>query len=110
MGASPVQAIFHHVLPLAMPGVLTGTIIGTARALGETAPLLMIGMVAFVVDVPKSILDPATALPVQVYLWSDMPEKGFAERTSAAILVLLAFVGLMNLTAVLLRKKFEIRW
>ena len=110
VGASPVQAIFHHVLPLAMPGVLTGTIIGTARALGETAPLLMIGMVAFVVDVPKSILDPATALPVQVYLWSDMPEKGFAERTSAAILVLLAFVGLMNLTAVLLRKKFEIRW
>lgn len=110
VGASPVQAVFHHVLPLAMPGVLTGTIIGTARALGETAPLLMIGMVAFVVDVPKSILDPATALPVQVYLWSDMPEKGFAERTSAAILVLLAFVGLMNLTAVLLRKKFEIRW
>ena len=110
VGASPIQAVFHHVLPLAMPGVLTGTIIGTARALGETAPLLMIGMVAFVVDVPKSIIDPATALPVQVYLWSDMPETGFAERTSAAILVLLSFVGLMNLTAVLLRKKFEIRW
>ena len=110
VGASPIQAVFHHVLPLAMPGVLTGTIIGTARALGETAPLLMIGMVAFVVDVPTSILDPATALPVQVYLWSDMPEKGFAERTSAAILVLLSFVCLMNFTAVLLRKKFEIRW
>jgi phosphate transport system permease protein len=110
VGASPVQAVFHHVLPLAMPGVLTGTIIGTARALGETAPLLMIGMVAFIVDVPGSVLDPATALPVQVYLWSDMPEKGFAERTSATILVLLAFVGLMNLTAVFLRKKFEIRW
>ena len=93
-----------------MPGILTGTIIGTARALGETAPLLMIGMVAFVVDIPTSALDPATALPVQVFLWSDIPERAFAERTSAAILVLLGFVCLMNLTAVLLRKKFEIRW
>ena len=107
VGASPIQAVFHHVLPLAMPGILTGTIIGTARALGETAPLLMIGMVAFVVDLPTTFTDPATALPVQVYLWSDMPETAFAERTSAAILVLLAFVCALNLTAVILRNKFE---
>ena len=93
-----------------MPGVLTGTIIGTARALGETAPLLMIGMVAFVVDLPKGILDPATALPVQVFLWADSPERAFTERTAAAILVLLAFTCLMNLAAVLLRKKYETRW
>ena len=110
VGASPIQAVFHHVLPLAMPGILTGTIIGTARALGETAPLLMIGMVAFVVDLPVTFTDPATALPVQVYLWSDMPERAFAERTSAAILVLLAFVGALNLTAVILRNKFETRY
>jgi phosphate transport system permease protein len=110
IGASPVQTVFHHVLPLAMPGVLTGTIIGTARALGETAPLLMIGMVAFVVDLPTSALDPATALPVQVFLWADMPERAFAERTAAAILVLLAFTCLTNLAAVLLRRKYEIRW
>ncbi|MBC8339814.1 MAG: phosphate ABC transporter permease PstA [Alphaproteobacteria bacterium] len=110
VGASPLQAVFHHVLPLAMPGVLTGTIIGTARALGETAPLLMIGMVAFVVDLPETILSPATALPVQVFLWADSPERGFEERTAAAILILLAFTILMNLTAVLLRKKYEIRW
>ena len=110
VGASPIQAVFHHVLPLAMPGMLTGTIIGTARALGETAPLLMIGMVAFVVDLPTTFTDPATALPVQVFLWSDMPETAFAERTSAAILVLLAFVGTLNLTAVILRNKFETRY
>ena len=110
IGASPVQTVFHHVLPLAMPGVLTGTIIGTARALGETAPLLMIGMVAFVADLPGSVLDPATALPVQIFLWADIPERAFGERTAAAILVLLLFTCLMNLTAVLLRKKFEIRW
>ncbi|MDA1088784.1 MAG: phosphate ABC transporter permease PstA [Proteobacteria bacterium] len=110
VGASPLQAVFHHVLPLAMPGVLTGTIIGTARALGETAPLLMIGMVAFVVDLPETILSPATALPVQVFLWADSPERGFEERTIAAILILLLFTCLMNLTAVLLRKKYEIRW
>jgi phosphate transport system permease protein len=110
LGASPLQTVFHHVLPLAMPGVLTGTIIGTARALGETAPLLMIGMVAFVVDLPKGILDPATALPVQVFLWADSPERAFTERTAAAILVLLAFTCLMNLAAVLLRKKYETRW
>jgi phosphate transport system permease protein len=110
IGASPIQTVFHHVLPLSMPGILTGTIIGTARALGETAPLLMIGMVAFVVDVPSSVLDPATALPVQIFLWADIPERAFSERTAAAILTLLLFTCLMNLTAVILRKKYEIRW
>jgi phosphate transport system permease protein len=110
LGASPVQAVFHHVLPLAMPGILTGTIIGTAGALGETAPLLMIGMVAFIVDVPTSVVDPSTVLPVQIFLWSDIPEKAFVERTSAAILVLLSFVCLLNLFAVYLRKRFETRW
>ena len=110
MGASPLQAIGHHVLPLAMPGILTGTIIGMARALGETAPLLMIGMVAFIVDIPRSFTDPATVLPVQVFLWADAPERAFVEKTSAAILVLLAFLIVMNLAAVILRKKFERRW
>ena len=110
IGASRVQTVFHHVLPLAMPGMLTGAIIGMARALGETAPLLMIGMVAFIVDPPKSLLDPATALPVQIYLWADSPERGFVERTSAAILVLLVFLGIMNLAAILLRKRLERRW
>jgi phosphate transport system permease protein len=110
IGASRVQAVFHHVLPLAMPGVLTGTIIGTARALGETAPLLMVGMVAFIVDIPDSIMAPATALPVQVFLWADQPERSFEERTAAAILVLLVFTCLMNIAAVLLRRKFETRW
>jgi phosphate transport system permease protein len=110
IGASKVQSVFHHVLPLAMPGVLTGTIIGMARAIGETAPLLMIGMVAFIVDVPKGILDPATALPVQVFLWADSPERAFEERTAATIIVLLAFLMAMNLVAVILRRKFETRW
>lgn len=110
LGASRMQVIFHHVLPLAMPGMLTGAIIGMARALGETAPLLMIGMVAFIVDVPGSVTDPATALPVQIYLWADSPERAFAERASAAIIVLLVFLMVMNLTAVLLRKRFERRW
>ena len=110
VGASKMQTIFHHVMPLALPGMLTGTIIGMARALGESAPLLMIGMVAFIVDVPESPLDPATALPVQVYLWADSPERAFVERTSAAILVLLAFLLVMNATAILLRKRFERRW
>ena len=110
LGASPVQVVLHHVLPLAMPGMLTGTIVGMAQALGETAPLLMIGMVAFVVDIPRGILDPATALPVQIFLWADAPERAFGERTAAAILVLLAFLILMNLTAVILRKRFEQRW
>jgi phosphate transport system permease protein len=110
VGASKMQMVFHHVLPLAMPGMLTGTIIGMARALGESAPLLMIGMVAFIVDVPDSPLDPATALPVQVFLWADSPERAFVERTSAAILVLLAFLLLMNGAAILLRKRFERRY
>ena len=110
VGASKMQMILHHVMPLALPGMLTGTIIGMARALGESAPLLMIGMVAFIVDVPESPLDPATALPVQVYLWADSPERAFVERTSAAILVLLAFLLVMNASAILLRKRFERRW
>jgi phosphate transport system permease protein len=110
MGASKLQMVAHHVLPLAMPGMLTGTIIGMARALGESAPLLMIGMVAFIVDIPKGVTDAATALPVQVYLWSDSPERGFVEKTSGAIIVLLAFLVVMNTTAVILRKRFERRW
>ena len=110
IGASPLQVVFHHVLPLAMPGILTGTIIGLAQALGETAPLLMIGMVAFIVDIPTSVMDQATALPVQVFLWADSPERAFTEKTSAAIMVLLAFLIVMNALAVLLRKRFERRW
>ncbi|MCG8018206.1 MAG: phosphate ABC transporter permease PstA [Candidatus Thiodiazotropha sp. 'RUGA'] len=110
IGASPMQTITHHVLPLALPGMLTGTIIGMAQALGETAPLLMIGMVAFIVDVPGSVMDPSAVLPVQIYLWADSPERAFVERTSAAIMVLLAFLISMNLLAVWLRKKFERRW
>lgn len=110
IGASKMQAITHHILPLAMPGMMTGTIIGMAQALGETAPLLMIGMVAFIVDVPGSLTDPATVLPVQIYLWADSPERAFTERTSAAIMVLLAFLISMNAIAVFLRRKFERRW
>ena len=110
VGASPLQVALQHVLPLAMPGVLTGTIIGMARALGETAPLLMIGMVAFIVDVPSGVTDPATVLPVQIFLWADAPERAFLAKTSAAILVLLGFLATMNLAAVLLRNRFERRW
>ncbi|ROQ91000.1 phosphate ABC transporter permease PstA [Desulfosoma caldarium] len=110
VGASPMQAVFHHVLPLALPGMLTGTIIGMARALGETAPLLMVGMVAFIVDIPRGFTDPATVLPVQVYLWADSAERAFVEKTSAAIMVLLAFLIAMNATAVYLRNRFERRW
>jgi len=110
VGASKMQTIMHHVLPLAMPGMLTGAIIGMARALGETAPLLMIGMVAFIVDIPAGFTDPATVLPVQVYLWADSPERAFLERTSAATLVLLVFLFAMNGLAVYLRKRFERRW
>jgi len=110
VGASKQQAVFHHVLPLAMPGMLTGTIIGMAQALGETAPLLMIGMVAFVVDIPGGLTDPATVLPVQIYMWADFPEPGFQQKTAAAIMVLLGFLVLMNIVAVVLRKRFERRW
>jgi len=110
IGASPVQVVSHHVLPLALPGIMTGTIIGMARALGETAPLLMIGMVAFIVDIPSAPFDSATALPVQIFLWADSPERGFVEKMSAAIIVLLAFLILMNALAVYLRRRFETRW
>ena len=110
MGASQVQAVAHHILPLALPGILTGSIIGMARALGETAPLLMIGMVAFIVDIPATPMDPATALPVQIYLWSDSPERAFTERMAAAIIVLLGFLVAMNALAVLMRRRFERKW
>jgi phosphate transport system permease protein len=110
VGASHQQAIFHHVLPLAMPGIMTGTIIGMAHALGETAPLLMIGMVAFIVDIPASVTDAATVLPVQIYLWSDLPEVAFQAKTAATIIVLLVFLFVMNSAAILVRKRFERRW
>jgi phosphate transport system permease protein len=110
VGASKQQAIFHHVLPLALPGIMTGSIIGMAHALGETAPLLMIGMVAFIVDVPQAITEAATVMPVQIYLWSDLPEPAFQYKTAAAITVLLMILFLMNGTAIWLRKKFERRW
>lgn len=110
MGASRVQTVAHHVLPLALPGILTGSIIGMAQALGESAPLLMIGMVAFIVDVPSSPFDPATALPIQIYIWADSPERAFTERTAAAIMVLLGFLVLMNALAVIMRKRFENKW
>jgi len=110
IGASPIQVVFHHVLPLALPGIMTGTIIGMARALGETAPLLMIGMRAFIASPPGGVTDPATVLPVQIFLWSDEVSKGFVEKTSAAIIVLLLFLLGMNSIAIYLRNKFEKRW
>ncbi len=110
VGSSKMQTVTNHVLPLALPGILTGTIIGMAQALGETAPLLMIGMVAFIVDIPQGFTDAATVLPVQIYLWSDSPERAFLERTSAAIMVLLTFLIMMNALAIFLRKKFERKW
>ena len=110
IGASKMQVVFHHTLPLAMPGILTGSIIGMAQALGESAPLLMIGMVAFIVDVPGGVLDSATVLPVQIYLWSDSPERAFTALTAATILVLLGFLTAMNAIAIYLRKRFEQRW
>ncbi len=110
VGASPVQVVFHHVLPLALPGILTGTIIGMARALGETAPLLMIGMRAFVATPPGGINDPASVLPMQIFLWSDEIDRGFVEKTSAAIIVLLVFLLAMNGLAIYLRNRFETRW
>jgi phosphate transport system permease protein len=110
IGASHIQAITHHVLPLAMPGILTGTIIGLAHALGETAPLLLIGMNAFITAAPEGIMSPSTTLPTQIYIWFDSPERGFVARTSAAIIVLLGFLVLMNALAVFLRKRFERKW
>lgn len=110
VGASPVQVVFHHVLPLALPGILTGTIIGMARALGETAPLLLIGMRAFIGDVPGGICSPSTVLPMQIFLWSDEVDRGFVEKTSAAIIVLLVVLLSMNAFAIYLRNKFEQRW
>ena len=110
IGASPIQVVFHHVLPLALPGILTGTIIGMARALGETAPLLMIGMRAFIPAAPEGFTDATTALPVQIYLWSDEVNQGFVEKTSAAIIVLLIFLLGMNALAIYLRNRFETRW
>ena len=109
LGASKLQVVVDHLLPQAMPGILTGGIIGLSRALGESAPLLMIGMVAFIVDVPEKVTDPASALPVQIYLWADSPERAFAERTAAAIVVLLAFLLLMNLAAVIMRGRLQNR-
>jgi phosphate transport system permease protein len=110
VGASPVQVVFHHVLPLALPGILTGTIIGMARALGETAPLLLIGMRAFVPAAPSGFSEPSTVLPVQIYLWSDEVNRAFVEKTSAAIIVLLLFLMTMNAVAIYLRNRFETRW
>lgn len=110
LGASKTQTVFGHVLPLALPGILTGTILGLARALGETAPLLLIGMVAFVANYPTTPMDPATALPVQVYMWANEPERAFNERTFGAIIILMGFLAVMNIAAVLLRRKFERRW
>lgn len=110
VGASRMQTVFHHVLPLAMPGIMTGTIIGLVQALGETAPLLMIGLVAFVVDYPATPLEPSTALPVQIYMWATAAERGFVERTAGATIILLGFLIVMNATAVILRRRFEKKW
>jgi len=110
LGASPLQVVWHHTLPLSMPGIMTGTILGMARAIGETAPLLMIGMVAFVADIPSGFTSPATVMPVQIYLWASSPEAGFAEKTAAGILVLLVLLLAMNALAIYLRKRFEVRW
>ncbi len=110
LGATPVQVVWHHVLPLAMPGIMTGTILGLSRAIGETAPLLMIGMVAFVADIPGSFTTSATVMPVQIYLWASSPDAGFVEKTAAGILVLLMLLLMMNALAIYLRKRFEVRW
>ena len=110
MGASEMQVVFQHLLPSALPGIFTGTIIGLARAFGESAPLLLIGMVAFIVDIPSTFTDPATALPVQIYIWADSPERAFVAKTSAATLILIGLLILINLAAVLLRKRYEVKW
>ncbi len=110
LGASKMQTTLHHLLPLSIPGIMTGTILAISRALGETAPLLMVGMIAFIADIPRNFFDPTTVLPVQIYLWSDSPEMGFAEKTSAGIMVLLVLLMLFNLSAIIIRKKFERKW
>jgi phosphate transport system permease protein len=110
LGASPLQAVFHHTVPYALPGILTGIILATARAIGETAPLLMIGMVAFVADIPRSPLDAAAAMPVQIYLWASSPELGFVEKTATGIIVLLLVLLAMNMLAIVLRARYERRW
>ena len=110
MGASEMQVVFQHLLPSALPGIFTGTIFGLARAFGESAPLLLIGMVAFIVDIPSTFTDPATALPVQIYIWADSPERAFVAKTSAATLILIGLLILINLAAVLLRKRYEVKW
>lgn len=110
LGASPLQAVFHHVVPLAMPGIMTGTILSVARALGETAPLIMIGMVAFIADIPRGFADAATVMPVQVYIWASSPERGFIDKTASGILLLLVVLLLLNAVAIFLRKRYEVRW
>jgi phosphate transport system permease protein len=110
VGASDQQAVFHHILPVALPGILTGAILALARAFGETAPLLMIGMVAFIADIPKGLTDAATALPVQIYLWSDLPETTYQSKTAGAIILLIAVLFALNGVAIYLRKRFERRW
>jgi phosphate transport system permease protein len=110
LGASPLQVVRHHVLPYALPGILTGTILSVCRALGESAPLLMVGMVAFVADVPRGVTDPATAMPVQIFLWASSPELGFIEKTSSAIMVLLVILLLLNWAAIKLRNKSQLTW
>jgi phosphate transport system permease protein len=110
VGASRIQTVTHHVLPLALPGILTGTIIALAQALGETAPLLLIGMNAFITAAPDSVMSPSTALPTQIFIWFDSPERGFVARTSAAIIVLLGFLIIMNAIAVFLRQRLQRKW
>jgi phosphate transport system permease protein len=110
VGASPLQVVRHHVLPYAMPGIMTGTILSVCRALGETAPLLMIGMVAFVADIPRGVTDPATSMPVEIYLWASSPELGFIEKTSSAIMVLLVILLILNWCAIRLRTKSQRTW
>ena len=110
LGATPLQVVWHHTFPLAMPGIMTGTILGMARAIGETAPLLLIGMVAFVADLPTGFTSSATVMPVQIYLWASSPQAGFSEKTAAGILILLVLLLAMNTLAIVLRKRFEVRW
>ena len=110
LGATKIQIIMHHILPCAIPGIMTGVILSIARAIGETAPLILIGMLGFIVDIPKGVFDPATVMPVQIFLWADSPELGFQAKTSAAILLLLGILIFINMIAVYIRKKYEHRW